>query len=423
MKKSKNKNKINLFVENNGVKSIFKKRKPFLNAIHSKLVPKVIIPCYSDNHAEAYFGVGSGQFFNRFNVINSVPYDKKFYYPIIFSLSQLIDHVNELIIPDFIIDAINRGNCKILIVCTYEGWPWNMYDSLIEPLAERYNISLDAFVAMTGNLTKNPKYKTIYFSNWEVSPRWRDTNLDRKLGYDAIFNRTEPRKYKFICLNRRATTHRFGVAAKLFPHRSQGLLSFCQVGHHLHDRPPTLSYYHNNLTSFKDLYPNIYKEWVDLKIPEHLPMTLPKDIDPYDVTQDDVNPTNDEYPDKFYNSYLHITTETTAIDTGFFSEKMFKPIIYFQPFIVVGQYRALENFKNLGYKTFSDVIDESYDLEPDLELRLEKATTAAINFIQRNDLDEIMKQLWPIFEHNYNLFVSRFDSLFDKLTQDLQKNL
>tara|TARA_B110000879_G_scaffold185692_1_gene246280 strand:- start:1285 stop:2550 length:1266 start_codon:yes stop_codon:yes gene_type:complete len=419
----KNKNKINLFFEHNGVTKVVKKRKPFLNAIPLKIVSKVIIPPYAQHHAESYFGVGSGQFFNRFNALTSVPHNEKFYYPIIFSLSQLIDYVNELIIPNFILDAINHGTCKILIVCTYEGWPWTMYDSLIEPLAERYNIPLDAFVAMTGNLTKNPKYKTIYFSNWEVSPRWRNTTLDRKLGYDAIFNRTEPRKHKFICLNRRATVHRFAVIAKLFPHRDQGLLSFCQVGHSPNDRPPKLTYYWNNLDGFKENYPNIYKEWVDLKITEHLPLILPKDIDPYDVTQDDVNPTNDEYPDKFYNSYLHITTETTAIDTGFFSEKMFKPIIYFQPFVVVGQYRALEYFKELGYKTFSDVIDESYDLEPDLELRSEKATTAAINFMQRDDLDEIMKQLWPIFEHNFNLFVSRFDLLFDKLTQDLRENL
>ena len=109
--------------------------------------------------------------------------------------------------------------------------------------------------------------------------------------------------------------------------------------------------------------------------------------------------------------------------TGFFSEKMFKPIIYFQPFVLVGQCCALEHLRKLGYKTFSDVIDESYDLEPDLELRLEKAITAAINFMARDDLDEIMKQLWPIFEHNYNLLVSRYDSILVKLTQDLQENL
>jgi hypothetical protein len=102
---------------------------------------------------------------------------------------------------------------------------------------------------------------------------------------------------------------------------------------------------------------------------------------------------------------------------------MFKPIIYFQPFVLVGQYHALEHFKSLGYKTFSDVIDESYDLEPNMELRLEKATTAAINFMSRTDLDEVMKQLWPIFEHNYNLFVARFSTIFNQLSDDLRKAL
>lgn len=422
MSKCKRK-KINLFFENNGIISVTKKRKPFVNAIHSKMVSKVIIPCHTGNPAESYFGVGPGQFYNRFNVHTIIPEGDKFYYPIIFSLSELIDYVDQLIIPDNILKSINAGFCKILIVCPYEGWPWNVYDALIEPLAKRYNIPLDVFVAMTGNITKHTKYKTIYFNNWEVSQRNRNTSCDYNLGYNAIFNQTKSRDYKFICLNRRASTHRFGVVAKLFPYRKQGLLSFCQIGHHLNDRPPKLNYYYNNLITFSKEYPNIYKEWIDLKISEYLPLVLPKDIDPYDVTRDDVNPTNDEYPDKFYNSYLHIITETTVLDTGFFSEKMFKPIIYFQPFVLVGQYRALEYFREIGYKTFSDVIDESYDIEPNLELRLKKASTAAINFIQRNDLDEVMKQLWPIFEHNYNLFVSRFDSLFVKLTNDLEENL
>tara|TARA_B110000503_G_C7171345_1_gene424421 strand:+ start:2247 stop:3497 length:1251 start_codon:yes stop_codon:yes gene_type:complete len=414
------KNKINLFFENNGVTTVLKNRKPFLNAIPSSIVSKVILPPYDGHHAEAYFGTGSGQFFNRFNVHTSVPTDKKFYYPIIYSLSQLVNYVNKLSIPDFILQSINNGSCKILIVCAYEGWPWRMYDALIEPLANQYNIPLDKFVVMTGNITESSKYKNVYFSNWEVSPRYRNTETDRKLGYDAIFNRSRPRKYKFICLNRRATHHRFAGVTKFFPFRHQGLLSFGQVGH---GEPNKFQYYNYQKVDFAKDYPRTYKEWKELKIESHLPLLLPKDLDPYDITDPDVNPTDDQFPDKFYDSYLNITSETTVLDTGFFSEKTFKSVIYFQPFVLIGQHRALEFFKNLGYKTFSDVIDESYDSEPNNELRLEMAANAAYKFINRTDLDEVMKDLWPIFEHNYNNFVKRFDTAFTELTDGLRKNL
>ena len=414
------KNKINLFFENDGVKRPVINREPFLNAIPSGLVSKVILPPYDSHHAEAYFGVGSGQFFNRFNVHTSVPTNKKFYYPIIYSLSQLVNYVDKLSIPNFILESINKGYCKILIVCAYEGWPWNMYDALVEPLAKRYNIPLDKFVVMSGNITESPKYKNVYFSNWEVSPRYRETETDLKLGYDAIFNRSQPRKYKFICLNRRATHHRFAGVTKFFPFRDQGLLSFGQVGH---GEPNKLQYYNYQKSDFAKDYPRTYKEWNKLKIESHLPLVLPKDIDPYDITDHTVNPTDDQFPDKFYDSYLNITSETTVKDTGFFSEKMFKSVIYFQPFVLIGQHRSLEFFKNLGYKTFSNVIDESYDSEINNELRLEMATNAAYKFMNRNDLDKVMKDLWPIFEHNYNNFVKRFDTAFIELTDGLRKSL
>ena len=83
--------KINLFFENNGIMSVVKARTPFVNAIPSKIVSKVIILCHAGNPAETYFGVGSGQFFNRFNVHTTIPKGEKFYYPIIFSLSELIN--------------------------------------------------------------------------------------------------------------------------------------------------------------------------------------------------------------------------------------------------------------------------------------------------------------------------------------------
>ena len=33
----------------------------------------------------------------------------------------------------------------------------------------------------------------------------------------------------------------------------------------------------------------------------------------------------------------------------------------FHPFLYLGQYKALDKFKELGFKTFDGILDESYD--------------------------------------------------------------
>lgn len=73
------------------------------------------------------------------------------------------------------------------------------------------------------------------------------------------------------------------------------------------------------------------------------------------------------------NSYFEILFET-LIDGNHksFTEKVFKPIANFQPFLLVTFRGGLKLLKELGFKTFDGFIDESYDEIEDTSLRLEK---------------------------------------------------
>ena len=51
----------------------------------------------------------------------------------------------------------------------------------------------------------------------------------------------------------------------------------------------------------------------------------------------------------------------TNSHTIFFTEKIYKPIICGSPFFVLGNRHSLKSLQNLGFKTFSDWWDESYD--------------------------------------------------------------
>jgi hypothetical protein len=101
---------------------------------------------------------------------------------------------------------------------------------------------------------------------------------------------------------------------------------------------------------------------------------------PYEVdTQmlDRVQKTNFQNIDlnikEIYNSaYINIVTETNGWDQldSFWSEKTWRPILNLQPFIYVGPYNSLKRLKEMGFKTFSPFIDESYDNEIDMRVRI-----------------------------------------------------
>ena len=83
---------------------------------------------------------------------------------------------------------------------------------------------------------------------------------------------------------------------------------------------------------------------------------------------------NNELPDSYYITRLvpriYLDTWVTVISessfsgddhTIFLSEKTFKPITSFHPFIIMGNKHSLKRLRDLGYKTFEGYIDESYD--------------------------------------------------------------
>ena len=67
----------------------------------------------------------------------------------------------------------------------------------------------------------------------------------------------------------------------------------------------------------------------------------------------------------FSDSYLNIILETHFdVDQSggvFLSEKTFKPIKNCQPFVIVGAPGSIKLLKQMGYKTFDNFIDHSYD--------------------------------------------------------------
>jgi hypothetical protein len=111
----------------------------------------------------------------------------------------------------------------------------------------------------------------------------------------------------------------------------------------------------------------------------------------------------------FYYNKLHLT------------EKIFKPIVSKQPFMLLAAPGNLAYLKSYGFKTFDSVIDETYDTIQDNDLRTEAVVKQLhwyCNLTPGEKID-IIQQLEPIIQHNFNHFYGEFRHI---ITRELITN-
>lgn len=110
-------------------------------------------------------------------------------------------------------------------------------------------------------------------------------------------------------------------------------------------------------------------------------------------------------PVDIYNqSYYSIVAETTASNEyNQYTEKVAKPILAKRPFVAFCGQHYLRNLRDLGFKTFSSVIDESYDSIPDMTSRFQLAWQQ-VEFLCSQDPMHIYNKLHQIMDHNYHHF-------------------
>jgi hypothetical protein len=122
--------------------------------------------------------------------------------------------------------------------------------------------------------------------------------------------------------------------------------------------------------------------------------------------------------DQSADSLLYLVTETVASGQRLhITEKTFKPICLQMPFVIVGTKGSLAYLQKYGFKTFSELWDESYDDEPNDQIRIEKIATVlksldSMTIQQRQDLHHRAR---AIVEHNYNHF---YGGAFEKILWD-----
>ena len=75
-------------------------------------------------------------------------------------------------------------------------------------------------------------------------------------------------------------------------------------------------------------------------------------------------------------------------------------------FVVYGNYKTLETLRQQGLKTFNNVFDESYDDEPDADIRMWKLVELCKN-LKNTNYKKLYEQTEVIREHNFNHFFNK----------------
>ena len=112
----------------------------------------------------------------------------------------------------------------------------------------------------------------------------------------------------------------------------------------------------------------------------------------------------DIYEPQFNDSAFNLVSETNDNNHDvFITEKLWKPIIAQQIFVVHGNFGYLKKLREMGFRTFDSVFDESYDQEPDPNKRIDKIVSLC-QHLRTVDKSKIYRETESIRQHNLNRF-------------------
>lgn len=118
--------------------------------------------------------------------------------------------------------------------------------------------------------------------------------------------------------------------------------------------------------------------------------------------------------DDLTSALFHVVTETVFFqDKLHLTEKIFKPIVAKRPFLLAAAPGNLAYLKSYGFKTFDRWIDESYDLETDHYVRIEKITFEIDKLcaMPKPVLKQMHAEMQQVLEYNFQHFYTTFKDL------------
>lgn len=105
-------------------------------------------------------------------------------------------------------------------------------------------------------------------------------------------------------------------------------------------------------------------------------------------------------PRAYTDTYFSVVTETVFdYPYSFRTEKIWKPVFMAHPWIAVANAGYYRDFRNLGFKTYGTLIDETFDTIENNQDRLQRIKDVIIDLLSQ-DLREFLKEARTISKYN-----------------------
>jgi len=187
------------------------------------------------------------------------------------------------------------------------------------------------------------------------------------------------KKYDFLYLNKQPRTHRKKLYNKLL---DKGVL--------------------NN---------SLHTNWPTRKLPAEYELPWAQDYPHHGMDQD-------IFEKPYNDTACSIVSETNDNDHDIFmTEKIWKPIIAQQFFVVHGNYLYLQKLREMGFKTFNNYFEEAYDLDRDPDTRIDTIVDLC-DRLRDAPWKDIYMQSKALRQYNFDHFFNR-----EKLSLEINKTL
>jgi len=279
----------------------------------------------------------------------------------------------------------------------------------------------DGKMLLIGGGNMELEFNCLVYDHYAYRATCYESNSEQCARVDEIYNKLN-KPYKFLFLNGRTRPHRKYIIERM---RDAGLLD-----QSLWTNLDTTAVYHHSYKT--DLFTRSSK--IQL-LPKH-----------YEIAQFQINQ-KDQYQNSFVkhelfdnkwgdvyiraepyiDTYFSLITETVFdYSYTFRTEKTYKPIAMGHPFVAVANRGFYRDLHRAGYKTFSDLIDESFDLIDNNQDRLDRIVQVVQDLCASN-LAEFLVATQAITKYNQQHLAAEGPRIFsefpDRFVNFIQSNL
>lgn len=274
-----------------------------------------------------------------------------------------------------------------------------------------HNINPEQIIFVSSNLYDENNLEN-FCSAYKIKKR---INVFSYVGFEYSINHSHGYvttdlyiKEKIKDVERSFTDKYFSSLSRLNrPHRMKATFLLCQE--EIKDRA-LISHDKVNI----DHHPHLFREFDEHQIQNWI-NSLPLVVDRKDFN---VNWALDSNFNHIHDQTLfQIVNETEANNKNntslFYSEKTFRPISQLQPFVIYGQQYCNRYLKSIGYKTYEDWFDYSFDSEADDVKRYKLLLASLKDLCSRLDCMTFEEKIAWRFK-NQEVLIDNYDILFHK---------